>query len=501
MYGSIVEVEYALLKMKNKILFIIAFLVLFFLVLTVPLVKASPIKNLWYNTLSFLGIIEITDANHLNSDRVVISDIYEEVKELDELWSEIIPDGNYVRITFEKNLTNENDITIYPRIVSGNPKIEVYEKDKNELITEFSSISSNQYNKVFLTNLKNRQDSFDLKVLNGSVEFNHIIDPIITEITPNSTVNIAWNGTLEENTYTYVSRTPLATANYVLLQNIGTGFFAVPGQSTTVDVFVEVNFSLPENYFSMNITSVANQSTKANGAQNLAVWNFTSNAWLEVATGDSVSMVFMSYTTTNFNDFVQNNKVRVMVREQGNAAVALWVDYLGINVSTDTSYPQFSDYWDDNATLTGSGTANFNVTLLNTNGSVFLEINNANITAWNVTANMYNASASLTSGNYTYRWHSWGNDSLNLYNKSIDKIYTVNSSADTCTCPGLNQNWEIDMGDSCNIASNCNLGTGNITFIGTGTTIFNATISLRDLEYPTTDQTLNIGSNAVITIG
>ena len=42
---------------------------------------------------------------------------------------------------------------------------------------------------------------------------------------------------------------------------------------------------------------------------------------------------------------------------------------------------------------------------------------------------------------------------------------------------------------------------GSITFTGTGTTTFNATISTANLEYPITDQTLFIGSNAIITIG
>ena len=93
------------------------------LVITAPLIQASSVKNLWYNTLSFLGIIEITNANHLNSDRVIISDVYNEVKELDGVWSEEIYDGDYVRVKFEKMLASGNDITIYPRVIEGNPII------------------------------------------------------------------------------------------------------------------------------------------------------------------------------------------------------------------------------------------------------------------------------------------------------------------------------------------------------------------------------------------
>jgi len=77
----------------------------------------------------------------------------------------------------------------------------------------------------------------------------------------------------------------------------------------------------------------------------------------------------------------------------------------------------------------------------------------------------------------------------------------VTESTDTCTCPGDGNNWEIDMTDACNIVDNCHLGTGQITFINTGTTIFNAQINCSNLEHPTTDQILDIGANAFIIIG
>ena len=98
-------------------------------------------------------IIYIEKAEHLDENRSFISNIYDEVKELDGVWSEAIHDGEYVRVTFERNLTNKNDITIYPRVVSENPRIEVYELDGTTKIAEFSSLNSNEYNKVYLTKL------------------------------------------------------------------------------------------------------------------------------------------------------------------------------------------------------------------------------------------------------------------------------------------------------------------------------------------------------------
>ncbi len=122
-------------------------------------------------------IIVITKAEHLDENRTFISDIYEQVKAQDNVWSETISDKEYVRVTFERNLTNEKDITIYPRTISGNPKIEVYEKDENVVIATFETINDNQYNKIFLTNLIGEQDTFDLRVIGGAREFDHIIDP------------------------------------------------------------------------------------------------------------------------------------------------------------------------------------------------------------------------------------------------------------------------------------------------------------------------------------
>src|SRR3989344_110169 len=98
-------------------------------------------------------IIVITKAEHLDENKEFISDIYEKVKALDGIWSEEISENHFVRVKFEKNLTNENDITIYPRITSGNPRVEIYERDGSDLIAEFSSLNENEYNKVFLTEL------------------------------------------------------------------------------------------------------------------------------------------------------------------------------------------------------------------------------------------------------------------------------------------------------------------------------------------------------------
>ncbi len=69
----------------------------------------------------------------------------------------------------------------------------------------------------------------------------------------------------------------------------------------------------------------------------------------------------------------------------------------------------------------------------------------------------------------------YANDSSGNMGQSDYVYWTV--STDTCDCPGLNQNWEIDHSDACVITDDCDLGTGILTFIGTGTTTCNAIIN------------------------
>jgi len=138
-------------------------------------------------------IIYITKAEHLDSNRTFISNIYDEVKEQDGIWSEVINDKEYVRITFEEELDNTKDITIYARAVNESSKIEVYEENSDEVLITFENVSGEDWYKVYLTSLSGTQDVFDLKVL-GSVEFDYIVDPSFN-ITDESGTNRWSNGT------------------------------------------------------------------------------------------------------------------------------------------------------------------------------------------------------------------------------------------------------------------------------------------------------------------
>ncbi len=131
-------------------------------------------------------IIEISAAEHLDSDRNFVSDIYEHVKAQDDYWSEPIPAGHYVRATFKEALDSSKDITIYARSDSGS-SIAVYTEQGNELIATFNNISAESYYKVYLTALNDSYSTFDLEIVGDSVEFDYIVDPTVIQVIDSNT--------------------------------------------------------------------------------------------------------------------------------------------------------------------------------------------------------------------------------------------------------------------------------------------------------------------------
>ena len=130
------------------------------------------------------------------------------------------------------------------------------------------------------------------------------------------------------------------------------------------------------------------------------------------------------------------------------ARLAGW-DGISGNDSNDTTYPLFSNYWDNTGTLVGNGIAKFNITLANTNGSVYLNINGNNYQARNLTSNRYNVSVNLSSaGTYNYYWFSYSNGTAHNYNQSATRNYAVNGTIighKTCA----------DIGSNCQSISSC----------------------------------------------
>jgi len=136
-------------------------------------------------------IILIIKAQHLDENREFLDDIYDSVKEQDDNWSNVISNNEYVRVTFEENLTSERDITIYARGVGGrSSEIGVYREDDNEEIARFEDVDEEDGYKIYLSNLGEDEsyDTFDLRVFGEGVEFDYIVDP--EEFAPNQSWNV-----------------------------------------------------------------------------------------------------------------------------------------------------------------------------------------------------------------------------------------------------------------------------------------------------------------------
>ncbi|MCW8965909.1 MAG: DUF2341 domain-containing protein, partial [Candidatus Pacearchaeota archaeon] len=124
---------------------------------------------------TFEVVIDIFNAEQLDSNRNLISNVYDEVKDSDGVFSSIAED-DYLRVYFEDELTSRNDITIYAKSKDG-ARVEVYEKDSDVKIADFGEINDYSEYKVFLNDLNGEESVFDLRVVGGSVEFDYVVDP------------------------------------------------------------------------------------------------------------------------------------------------------------------------------------------------------------------------------------------------------------------------------------------------------------------------------------
>ncbi len=86
----------------------------------------------------------------------------------------------------------------------------------------------------------------------------------------------------------------------------------------------------------------------------------------------------------------------------------------------------------------------------------------------------------------------------NLYFTDEDYATQYPLVADTCTCAGAGNNWEIDMSDYCNITEACDLTTGTLNFTGAGITRCDAVINTTNLGDPGATGLLSILDDCII---
>ena len=424
-------------------------------------------------------IILITKAEHLDKNREFISDIYEEVKELDENWSETINNNDYVRVTFERNLTKNNDITILPRTISRNPRIEVYEINGTEKIAEFTQINDNSYNKVFLdgssgTGLGNKsQDTFDLKIIDGSLQLDHIIDPTQLFFENFEAGNLNnWN-----NTALWAIATDRA---------IGTNSAKCTGANdcdmrwlaTALDTSTASN---------VNLTLSFNDDDLDGGGDAPVYFNNSAGNWIVIGELDDATedrWANFSFQTTDSSFFHAGFNIRFATTlDGGGGAENLWIDNINVSYTPDTTPPAVASLTEDpsDPAIYSSGAVyEFNATITDSNTikTVLLEFNGVNYTT-NNSGNVYNITISnLAVGTFNYRW--FANDSPGNTNNSEIGTYTVNQQGGEVNTfiNGSRANFSANNGTgSTDIYINATLinGTGNIELFVNGTLYNNGT--------------------------
>ena len=516
------------MKVKPKFLFafIVGILIIIFLIFILDpfdfnLTGSTVSENLKDESpeafISF--VIEIIKGERLDSNRNFISDIYDEVKALDDVWSETISSGNYVRITFEENLTSENDITIYPRIISGNPRIEVYEADGTEVIAEFINMNSNEYNQILFPDFKGYQDTFDLKILDGSLEFDYIYDArqlnTVSITSPTNDTSVAQGnqftyscfqdygggsqgGTTGDGNWTYCAgagcnpTTPLTTSTTDLTGDDTDGQHSNPGttdytasQTVTANdggiYWLRCNAEDQDGplhssgLYKITITSDNPPyftSIPANVSGTYGTVNV--NAVFDFADDNAISMIFINDTS----DFTMTNSTKTLTNNSpltaGNYALNVTINDSANNINWTIFTVDVNQ-----ATPTGSLTNNETWSSETYPASITIGLSTSNTgdsdlvyDVWrdNVDKNT-GESVLLGVGDYTYNLNTTGGQNYTA-NASMDP-QTLTINANTGSCQVLfNESSGLDYPGTFLAYTDCN---SDFTLRRNGTTITNNT--------------------------
>jgi len=154
----------------------------------------------------------------------------------------------------------------------------------------------------------------------------------------------------------------------------------------------------------------------------------------------------------------------------------------------------FSLLADDDHVLTPNGTYIFSTN----NTGIWANDSAVNFTAIPSWANAIHTLNSTEGISIGYRWHI-NDSSANINNTEIYTLTTT--AADTCTCPSINTNWEVDMSDYCVLSTTCDLGTGNLTFTGTGNFTCNSVLNVNNMDQPGANQIMYVGASCEMEVG
>ena len=248
----------------------------------------------------FMEVILITKAAHLNSNRTFISDIYNEVKEQDEIWSAVIPVNDYIRATFEKPLDNTNDITIYARS-NGSSVIEIYAENSDELIATIDNISEAKFYKTYLTELKGQNSVFDLKVVGDMVEIDQIIDP-------------------SQYYYFYNESEAMSSTTSITFVNKTILTFTIP-EARNYTIIAEANMNSSDTTYQIETQLLVDATTQAvyiSNPDEAAIHSDSFMTFKIMELGAGTHTIILQYRTANAAQTVSIDDARIIAIETKN---------------------------------------------------------------------------------------------------------------------------------------------------------------------------------------
>src|SRR3989339_495211 len=389
------------------------------------------------NNLIFSNILNSLSGKE-NEKEIILTDIDGEIeikyntptpqkieKDIDENFV-LISNQEFLRVTFEKNLTNQNDITIYAK---GNGRIEVYEKESNVKIADFGEINEYKKYQIFLNFLSEEQNTFDLKVI-GEVEFDYVIDPTILGVC--TAIDVC----LDNGASGSCACSDVTSSNNVYLGggldtksgNLAKGVIdltntsLIPAGATILDADLYIEYYVESGMSSCEISYSANGGT----------WTFLNSDCTGQTSESTVSYDLSSLSEVQLEN-LKLNMTAIKVPTAG-AFIKLNIDYVYLNISYQVA---------------GALSLNLN------SPSNMQVLNNFSVTF---------GYTPLTSGNFL-NCSLWDNSSGSfLFNKSNSTIITngsINDFINTYSGEG-SYLWNIQC---CDDANGCVFDFVNRTFI------------------------------------
>ena len=227
-------------------------------------------------------------------------------------------------------------------------------------------------------------------------------------------------------------------------------------------------------------------------------WNVSWTINISSSTTESylIDVLFnSSYGPTNIikND---TNNILINLNPSGVDSINPTYSDNAHNTTLNGTTVLFSILYDDNIALHPDGQYIFSTN----NTGIWVNESAVNFISTPSSANKsmtLNTTVGLSIG---YRWYA--NDTAsNINNTDIFTLTITEPAVDTCTCPGLNNDWEIDMEDYCIISEHCGIGTGILNFTNAGNVTFDAIINASEFGYIYPSQSIYITANNGINIG